>query len=168
MDIQFQRIYNLIKNDILRLTYVYTKNISDAEDVTQEVFIKLYENMNKFVKETDENIKKWCVKVAVNKCKNLYFSSWKKKICLFLEFKTNKSSQTNNLCEDLNECLFKLSEKYRVVLVLYYYEGYKIQEISTILNLNESTVKQQLKRGKEQLEKLLIKEEDYGFQGKHC
>lgn len=59
MDLKFQKIYNLIKNDILRLTYVYTKNISDAEDVIQEVFIKLYENMNKFDKETDKNIKRW-------------------------------------------------------------------------------------------------------------
>ena len=74
MDIEFQRIYNLIKNDIIRLAYAYTKNISDSEDITQEVFIKLYENMNKFINETDENVKKWCIKVTVNKCKNLFIS----------------------------------------------------------------------------------------------
>ena len=159
MDIEFQRIYNLIKNDVIRLAYAYTKNIPDSEDITQEVFIKLYENMNKFINETDENVKKWCIKVTVNKCKNLYVSSWKKKIRLFF------NSQIN---EDLNDYLFRLPDKYRIVLVLYFYEGYKIQEIATILNKKESTIKQHLKRGKEQLEKLLKEEEDYGFQEKHC
>lgn len=168
MDIQFQRIYDLIKNDVIRLAYAYTKNLPDSEDITQEVFIKLYENMNKFINETDENVKKWCIKVTVNKCKNLYVSSWKKKIRLFFEFNDNKFSNNRQINEDLNDYLFRLPDKYRIVLVLYFYEGYKIQEIATILNLNESTIKQQLKRGKEQLEKLLMEEEEYGFQGKHC
>lgn len=57
MDIQFQRIYDLIKNDVIRLAYAYTKNLPDSEDITQEVFIKLYENMNKFINETDEKYK---------------------------------------------------------------------------------------------------------------
>ena len=167
MDIEFQRIYNLIKNDVIRLAYAYTKNLSDSEDITQEVFIKLYENMNKFIDETDENIKKWCIKVTVNKCKNLYVSSWKKKIHLFFEFNDNKlSNQQMNY--DLNDYLFRLPDKYRIVLVLYFYEGYKIKEIAAILSKKESTIKQQLKRGKEQLEKLLMEEEEYGFQKKHC
>ena len=168
MDIEFQRIYNLIKNDIIRLAYAYTKNISDSEDITQEVFIKLYENMNKFINETDENIKKWCIKVTINKCKNLFFSSWKKKVRLLFEFNDNRFTNKKQIKEDLNDYLFKLPDKYRVVLVLYFYEGYKIQEIANILSKKESTIKQQLKRGKEQLGKLLKEEEDYGFQGKHC
>ena len=168
MDIKFQRIYNLIKNDVIRLAYAYTKNLPDSEDITQEVFIKLYENMNKFIEETDENIKKWCIKVTVNICKNLFISSWKRKIRLFFEFNDNKLSSNQQVNEDLKDYLFRLPDKYRIVLVLYYYEGYKIQEITTILNLKETTVKQQLKRGKEKLEKLLKEEEEYGFQGKHC
>lgn len=168
MDIEFQRIYNLIKNDIIRLAYAYTKNISDSEDITQEVFIKLYENMNKFINETDENVKKWCIKVTVNKCKNLFISSWKKKVRLLFEFNDNKLSNNRQINEDLNDFLFRLPDKYRIVLVLYFYEGYKIQEIATILNKKESTIKQHLKRGKEQLEKILKEEGDYEFQGKHC
>ena len=168
MDIEFQRIYNLIKNDVIRLAYAYTKNIPDSEDITQEVFIKLYENMNKFLNETDENIKKWCIKVTVNKCKNLFISSWKKKVRLLFEFNDNKLTNKEDLTESLTNSLFKLSEKYRIVLILYYYEGYKIKEIASILNKKESAIKQRLKRGKEILEKILKEEEDYGFQGKHC
>ena len=51
MDNEFIRIYHVYKNDILRLAFSYTKNLSDAEDITQEVFIKLYDDFNKFSDE---------------------------------------------------------------------------------------------------------------------
>ncbi len=48
METKFRNIYNLYKNDLFRLAISYTKNVSDAEDVIQEVFIKLYKNITDF------------------------------------------------------------------------------------------------------------------------
>ena len=76
MDTRFKEIYHTIKNDILRLAYSYTYDLADAEDIVQEVFIKLYENLPKLT--DDEYLKKWCMRVTINKCKNFFLSSWKK------------------------------------------------------------------------------------------
>ncbi len=157
MKTDFTKIYHLIKNDILRLAFSYTKNISDAEDISQEVFTKLYENFNDF--EDTEYIKKWCIKVTVNKCKNLFLSSWNKKVLFFTDNNENKIPDINSNSKEDNEVLnilLKMSKKYRIVLVLYYYEEYKIKEISEILKINESTIQTRLQRGREQLKKLLM------------
>lgn len=159
MDTQFIAVYNLIKNDILRLAFSFTRNLSDAEDVTQEVFIKLYENFSKF--NDIEHIKKWCIKVTINKCKNLFLSAWKKKITLLAEKEGKQVYQ--NLVDDSDnilEALLRLPKKYRVSIVLYYYEGFKVKEIANILNTNESTIRTRLQRAKNQLQKILREEEN--------
>ena len=151
----FIKIYHLIKNDLLRLAYSYTKNLSDAEDIIQEVFIKLYENFSKF--NDEDHLKKWCIKVTINKCKNLYFSSWQRKIKYLTKIDENKSSlilPENNLLT----AILELPKKYRIVIILYYYNGYKIKEISQILKIKETTIKTQLKRAKNKLE-IILKEE---------
>lgn len=157
MKTDFIKTYHLIKNDILRLAFSYTRNISDAEDITQEVFTKLYENFNDF--ENIEYIKKWCIKVTVNKCKNLFLSSWNKKVTFFTDNNENKIPDTSNNLKEDNEVLdilLKMPKKYRIVLVLYYYEEYKIKEISEFLKISESTIQTRLQRGREQLKKLLM------------
>ncbi len=156
MKTDFTKIYHLIKNDILRLAFSYTRNISDAEDISQEVFTKLYENFNDF--EDTEYIKKWCIKVTVNKCKNLFLSSWNKKVLFFTDNNENKIPDINNSKEnnEVLNILLKMPKKYRIVLVLYYYEEYKIKEISEILKISESTIQTRLQRGREQLKKLLM------------
>ncbi len=157
MDTQFIEIYNLLKNDILRLAFSFTRNLSDAEDVTQEVFIKLYDNFSKF--NDIEHIKKWCIKVTINKCKNLFLSAWKKKISFLTAKEENQVYQ--NPIEDSNnilDALLRLPKKYRILIVLYYYEGFKVKEISTILNTNESTIRTRLQRAKNQLKNILNEE----------
>ena len=71
----FDNIFNKYYKDVFRLTYSYTLNKSDSEDITQKAFTKLYENINKF-KSDDDNVKKWLFKIASNECKNLRKSYW--------------------------------------------------------------------------------------------
>ena len=157
MDTRFKEIYHTIKNDILRLAYSYTKDIADAEDIVQEVFIKLYENLPKLT--DDEYLKKWCMRVTINKCKNLFLSSWKKKIRIITEKDENKIYEnSSDTTDEVLNALFSLPKNYRVLIVLYYYEGYKIKEISKILKVNESTIKTRLQRARERLEKILKEE----------
>ena len=154
MNTDFIKIYHLLKNDILRLAFSYTKNISDAEDITQEVFIKLYENFSKF--KTEEHLKKWCIKVTINKCKNLFLSSWKKKICYLNEKNENKNYTNFPVKKDeVLNAILELPPKYRIIIILYYYNGYKIHEIAELLKMKETTIKTRLKRAKSKLEQVL-------------
>lgn len=154
MDTEFIKIYHLLKNDILRIAYSYTKDLTESEDITQEVFVKLYEHFADF--NDDEHIKRWCIKVTINKCKNLFLSSWKKKITFLAEGEENKIPQKeNNKENNLLESLMKLPQKYRILILLHYYEEYKIKDIANILNIKESTVQTRMQRARNQLEKIL-------------
>lgn len=149
MEKEFIRVYNLFKDDVLRLALSYTKRLSDAEDVTQNVFIKLYKSLNTF--NDDEHIKKWCIKVTINECKNLHFSSWKRKIFNISELNENTIYSLNTNENMIQDVLFELPNKERIIVYLYYYEGYKIKEIAKILKLKQSTTQTKLSRAREKL-----------------
>ena len=155
MDKEFVKYYNLYKDDILRLALSYTKRINDAEDIMQNVFVKLYKNMDNI---NEDKVKKWCVKVTVNECRDFFKSFWIKNIFI-------KDEILSNMCSDekvvnLKDELFNLPTKYRIVIYLFYYEGYKINEIADILNVNSSTIQSRLTRGKQKLKEFLREEQN--------
>lgn len=155
MDKKFVKYYNLYKDDILRLALSYTKRINDAEDIMQNVFVKLYKNMDNI---NEDKVKKWCVKVTVNECRDFFKSFWIKNIFI-------KDEILSNMCSDekvvnLKDELFNLPTKYRIVIYLFYYEGYKINEITDILNVNSSTIQSRLTRGKQKLKEFLREEQN--------
>jgi RNA polymerase sigma-70 factor (ECF subfamily) len=158
MDKQFKDLYQILKDDLFRLAYSYTKNTNDAEDILQEVFVKLYNNINAL--NTMIDIKKWCIRVTINECKDLQKSIWKRKIFTLDDNKKNNFSYVqNNQSKEILACLFSLPTKYRIILFLYYYEGYKTYEIANILNKKETTIRSILSRGREKL-KPILKEVD--------
>lgn len=152
MDEEYIRIFTLLKNDIYRLAYSYTKNYSDTDDIVQSVFIKLYKNFAKFTDDT--SIKKWLTKVTINECRTLSLSAWKRKVFPITDKEENIVEEKKD-DSSLVDSLMKLPKKYRIVLFLFYYEDYKIKEISDILNLNESTIKTRLSRAKSLLKDVL-------------
>lgn len=151
---KFLNLYNLYSNDVLRLAFSFTKNIFEAEDIVQSVFVKLYQELKK---DYDKDIgRKWLLKVTVNECKNSFKIAWKRKIVLQDEFIHNEITFKETLKNDkLSDALLKLSPKYRNVIYLYYYEGYKIDEISEILNLKQSNIKSLLSRGRKKLKEYM-------------
>ena len=152
MDKEFIDIFNNYKNDIYRLVYSYTKNTYDADDITQNVFIKLYNNFNQFKDEV--HIKKWLITVAINESKNLFLSAWKKKI--YPMTKSIENSLATNLENDeVLDTVLSLPKKYRIVIHLYYYEGYKVGEIANILKEKETTIQTRLSRAREKLKEIL-------------
>lgn len=143
-------------NSILRLAYSYLHNMSDAEDILQETLIKYMEANKNF--ESDIHKKAWLLKVAGNLSKN--------------KVDYNRVRQTDELeetlvmdeREDLSfvwDAVKKLPEKYREVIHLFYYEGYQTKEISKILSRNESSVRSDLKRGRERLKDVLREAYDF-------
>ena len=151
---KFLDFYNLYSNDVLRLAFSFTKNIFESEDIVQSVFIKLYQELKK---DYDKDFgKKWLLKVTANECKNSFKIAWRKKVILQDEVLQNEVDLRETLKNDeVSDALLKLSAKYRNVIYLYYYEGYKIDEISEILNLKLSNVKTLLSRGREKIKRIL-------------
>ena len=158
MEKQFIRIFNLFKNDVYRLSYSYTKNISDSDDITQNVFVKLYKH-NEVLELDDISIKKWLFKVTINECKSLLLSSWKKKIIPFTEKEENTLYAKVNE-NSILEQVMQLPKKYRLVIFLYYYENYNTKEISEILNITITNVQTMLSRAREKLKKIIREDED--------
>lgn len=153
MDNLFLDIFQKYKDDVFRLSYSYTKMVADAEDITQSVFIKLYKQKELLTRQ-EEEIKKWLVRVTINECKSLYNSFWKRKTFSFKQEDENKivSNTQNN---DVLVEVLSLPKKYRIVIYLYYYENYKLKEISKILNLSETNVQTILFRARRMLKEKL-------------
>jgi len=154
MDNQFLRIFNLYKNDIYRLAYSITKNTYDTDDIVQTVFIKLYNN--KIINKDDKEIKRWLIKVTINECKTIFLSSWKRRIVSLTEKHENikYEKDNDNLLNEIN----KLSKKERIVIFLYYYEGYKVKEIANLLGKSETNIQTILYRARKSLKDILEEE----------
>lgn len=137
---------------------VYLGNHIEAEEVMQEVFIKLIYKAPKF--STIEDEKRWVIRVTINLCKDRLKSFWRKKVISIeeIEFYAKSEEEIN-----LTEFILKLPYKYKTVIHLYYYEGYKVKEIAEILKIRESAVKMRLKRGREILKMEVTNSEEGGL-----
>ncbi len=152
-----ENILDTYGNTILRLAYSYLHNMSDAEDILQDTLIKYMQSAPVFL--TESHKKAWLLHVAANLSKN--------------KIDYNRIRETDELeetlvaeeREDLSfvwEAVKALPDKYREVIHLYYQEGYSAKEISKILSRNESSVRSDLKRGREALKTVL--KEAYDFE----
>ena len=144
---------------VLRAAYACCGNYSEAEDITQDVFLILHSNPQDF--ESDEHMKAWLLRAAINKCKN-----YKK------SFRVSRTDNIDDISENQLKCNFtlrdseirenisKLPQKYSSVIFLYYFEGYSIREIAEMLGKNENTVNSRLQRGRKKL-KIELEREGY-------
>lgn len=120
--------------------------------------MKLYLSDTNF--DSEEHIKNWLFRIAINDAKNFVKSRWN--TYLPYEEKLCDISFTNNQSDNsyIYRKLMKLSDKYRIVLLLYYYDEYSVKEISELLNVKESTIQTRLLRGREKLRKYIRKRDD--------
>lgn len=148
-----EQIIRIYSNDLYRVLYVYCKNKSDCEDIMQGVFLKLYESETDF--ESDVHIKNWLIKVAIRDALNLSKSRWKN----YCELDENISF-TDEYHSEVFEAILKLKSKERLILLLYYYQGYSVKEIGEMLKMSEGTIKSRLHRSRGKLKEIL-KEGDW-------
>ena len=132
---------------IYRVAYSWTKNSDDANDVTQDVLLQLYKTTKEFT--SDSHLKNWLIKVTVNQCKMLFRSPWSKMEDIGEYADTLGFEEKSHL--DLFRAVMNLDKKYRVPLLLFYYEGYSTAEIASILGIPEKTVSTRLFRAKARL-----------------
>ena len=162
-DDELNEIIDKYGNSVYRLAFSITKNQTDAEDVTQDVFVKFIENRHKI--ENDDHLKAWLIRVTINHCKNLFSEYWNKNTTALdnvgNSIHKNESSNLDEIIkreeyDELNAAVNALPAKYRAVIHLYYYEEYTVKLISETLNLSSGTVKWQLSRARQLLKKNLI------------
>ena len=137
-------------DSILRYAYTYLHNMSDAEEVLQDTLVQFLKTAPEFESENHE--KAWLLRVAANLSKN--------------RIRYNKLRETDELNEELVaeeredlsfvwEAVKSLPVKYREVIHLFYHEGYQTAQIAKVLGRNESTVRSDLRRGREKLKEVL-------------
>lgn len=129
---------------VFRVAYGWLKNPDDANDVTQDVLIELYKTDKAF--ESDAHLKNWLIRVTVNRCKMLFRSPWRRHEDIDDYAETLSFEQPRD--EGLFKAVMALDQKYRVPLLLFYYEGYTTAEAASMLGIPEKTVSTRLYRAR--------------------
>lgn len=136
---------------VYRLAYAYLRNLTDADDAFQDVFLKYAEKAPAFTSE--EHRKAWLIRVTINRCRSHYRSGWRKRIIPLDEARNAATSPSFD--PELDEALTRLPAKYRTVIHLHYFENYTTSEIACLTGQRDATVRSQLTRGRKMLENLL-------------
>lgn len=150
---EFREFYDRQVKRVYRLAMVMMGNISDAEDVTQMVFLKAWEKKPDF-RDADHEIA-WILTTTRNQCKDIHKSFYRRKRADLENAPEPQVTLETQMDSEIWEALQSLTEKYRMVLYLYYYEGYSVRELSVILGRRESTLQTQLATGRKQMKSLL-------------
>lgn len=143
------------RDTVFRLAFTYLRNQADADDVTQDVFVKLIRSSHDF--ESDEHLRRWLIRVTINECKSLFRKPWRR--IDDIEDYANTIAMPTPEHTDLFVRVMNLPERYRVPLVLYYL-GFSTNETANLLKIPAATVRTRLARGRSRL-KSMLEEEDY-------
>lgn len=129
---------------VYRLAFARVKNCYDADDILQEVFLRFLKVKEKTISK--EHTKALLIRITINCSKSMLSSPFKTRFATLSE----EIPYTDGT-KDTLDAVLRLPLKYRTVIHLYYYCGYKVEEIAEILSTKPSTVKSQLKRAREKL-----------------
>lgn len=142
---------------VYKIAYSITSSISDAEDVSQNVFLTYIRKRPRFNDENHE--KAWFIRVTVNSAKSYVTQAWIKNTKSLDE----RLEVIENEKIDLDFALKQLSPKNRTIIYLHYYEGYKTHEIAKLLKMKPSAVRTSLSRSREKLKNIIEKEGSYAW-----
>ena len=148
----FEEVMERYSDLIYRVAYANVKIKADADDVFQEVWCRYYQKNRTY--DSEEHRRNWLINVTLKCCKKSYSSVRYKRTVL-----TDDVSLLQNKLPrkdfEIYHTVINLPEKYRIPIYLYYYEGFSVNEISQMTGTNASTVRSQLKRGREKLKEIL-------------
>ena len=164
-------IMDMYGDEIKRFIFTYMKNAADTDDISQEVFITVYQKLHTF--KGKSSLKSWIYAIAINRCKD-YLKSWHRRnqklqdkirrapdqTVIFHETPEDHVMQADRQNEMLQHVL-QLPIKYREVIILFYFHDFSVRETSQALNTRETTVRTRLFRAREQLKQQLIERGDF-------
>lgn len=158
-----KELYDLFSKDMFRVCLIYSCDYDTANDLLQEGFLKVFQNLHKY--KDSGSLGGWIRAVITNNCIDHYRANkWdKKKLTIDEDYKMESLLVTFDEVEsrfenaDFLSIIKDLPEGYRVVLSLYFLEGYKHHEIAEKLGISEGTSKSQLFKAKKYLKKILLR-----------
>ena len=144
---QFEALAGRYRDMVYRIALNRLRNSEDAEDVVQDVLLKLYLHRGSFADET--NAKHWIIRVTLNQCNSLWRNPWKKavhidELCRDIPFTDSKDSE-------LFMAVMALPAQHRTILYLFYYEDLNVKEIADLMGLSVSAVTSRLHRARKRL-----------------
>ena len=142
----FSSLIYFYMKDLYRVAISILMNDEDAADAIQDTILGCWEKLQTLKKE--KYFKTWITRVLINRCYDI--RKKQQRITVLEEYEEPSAEDQYNV--ELKEALGQLDEKYRIVLVLYYSEGYQTGEIAEFLEIPRSTVQTRLQRGREKLE----------------
>jgi len=165
LDAAFEQIMREYGTRVLRLVTFLVKDKNLAEDITQDVFVKVYRHLPRFRQQS--SIHTWVYRIAVNECKG-FLRSWAFRNLLYSAWiKRDGDVSTEHLVLDRVERdqlvahVLELSPPYRRVIALHYYADLSIAEVAEVLSVSEGTVRTRLTRARQQLKKRMGEGRDW-------
>lgn len=154
----FARVYDQYATDVLRVCYFYLSDREKAEDVCQDVFVRL---MTTHPVLQPGREKSWLLKVALNRCRDLWRGAWLKRVILggptFELIPAPDEFSRRDDQQAMMVAINQLPATFKEVILLHYYQGMNIAEIAQMLELPEGTISSRLSRGRKKLESILLK-----------
>ena len=152
----FEELYERYATDVLRVCYFYLGDRQKAEDVCQDVFVRL---MTTSPQLQEGREKAWLLKVALNRCRDLWRGAWLKRVVLgspAFEL-VPAPDEIDSLADrqEIMQAINQLPAAFKEVILLHYYQGYGISEIAEMMELPEGTISSRLSRGRKKLESIL-------------
>lgn len=147
------RIVQQYGDALMRMCFLYLKDVHLAQDAVQDTWLKVYRNYDKFDANSSE--KTWIMRIAINVCKDYLRSAWHRKVNVqdvLAEIPVDGETHED---DTLLIEIMRLKPHYREVILLFYYQDMKISDIAKVTGSPESTVSVRLKRAREQLRKRL-------------
>lgn len=168
---ELERIVGQYQDMVWRIALSMTKNQYDAEDVFQDVFVRLVDSIGRI--ESEEHLKAWLIRVTVNRCRSWSKSSWKRKVDSYerkheelgdrvepvswdqhgaqADERFDPEMAQTLLGEQVMSVLQRMDQPYRVVVYLFYYENLSVREIADVLDVKENAVRTRLSRARDRI-----------------
>lgn len=153
MKIEIEKIVNNYSKMVFQIAYQNCFNKFDAEDITQDVIIKLWNNIDKI--KNENHLKAWLIRTTITTTIDCNRKSNYTKEVSLEDRDGNVEEGKNDEYNDVYDAIQKLKPEYRNIIYLFYYQGYKTKEIANILDMNINTVSTNLARAKSELKEFL-------------
>lgn len=152
--VTFQAEVKRIERLMYRVAWSYLGNNQDVEDAVQDAIVKAWEKRDSLRRQ--EQFKPWLTRILVNQCKNVLRK--RRKWSFFPLEEDTASVEPPEDGATVHEALQKLKPEQRIVMTLYYVDGYTIQEIADTLSIPLGTIKTRLHSARKQLKQILLVE----------
>ena len=140
---------------VMRIALTKTRSTHDAEDIFQEVFVKLFEAQKDF--ESEEHRKAYILRATVNTCNSHFTAPWRKNVGSFDDVLENQLAYNDgegldaDTKNEIYRSVLRLPDKMKEAVILYYYEEMSVKQIAHITQDSEANVKKRLSRARQKL-----------------